>query len=142
MELVVHLDTNAYSAFMRGLADAVFIIERSPRIVICPIVIGELKAGFALGRHEQRNLVELRRIMDSPRVDSPAVDDVVTDNYARIYKQLRRDGTPISANDIWIASFVGRREVIYTHDSHFEQVDGLLTVSDRARFQEILAGSS
>jgi predicted nucleic acid-binding protein len=136
VEVVVHLDTNAYSAFVRGEPNAVFIIEHAPSLVLSPIVIGELKCGFALGTRAQRNLEQLREFQESPRVVVPSIDDEVTSSYARIFKQLRRDGRPLPTNDLWIAAFlrVGKEEALLTLDEHFSFIDGLVLIHTKEDF--------
>lgn len=143
MGLTVHLDTNAYSAYLRGLPDAVFIIDHAPLLGLSPIVIGELKAGFALGSQETRNLEQLRRARESPRLRMIRLDDSVTDRYARIVKQLRREGTPIPTNDLWIAACVPLvNAALFTLDDHFRQVDGLQVVSTRGEMEAALKSSA
>jgi tRNA(fMet)-specific endonuclease VapC len=136
----VHLDTNAYSAFLRGEPDLVFTLERAPALVLSPIVIGELKCGFALGSRAARNLEQLRNFQESPRVSVPSIDDVVTSSYARIYKQLRRDGHPIPTNDMWIAAFLrpGEEEALFSLDAHFSFIDGLKVLRTKEDFLELL----
>jgi len=43
------LDTNAYTAFKRGIFAAQEILEHAPFIGLSPIMLGELYGGFALG---------------------------------------------------------------------------------------------
>ena len=62
------LDTNAYTAFKRGISAAREILEHVPFIGLSPIMLGELYGGFALGTQEQRNLEELERFLASRRV--------------------------------------------------------------------------
>lgn len=139
MDVALDLDTNVYSDYLRGDPLAIFVLDRAPSMALSPVVIGELKSGFGLGSSEQRNLDELRRFLKSPRLQVPPVDDAVTSAYARVYKQLRRDGRPIPTNDIWIAAFaVSREAALFTRDRHFEWVDGLRVVRDRGGFQNLL----
>lgn len=136
----MHLDTNAYSAFVRGEPNAVFTLERAPELVLSPIVIGELKCGFALGSRAQRNLEQLQEFQESPRVSVPAIDDDVTSSYARIFKQLRRDGRPIPTNDLWIAAFLrgSQEEALFTLDEHFSFIDGLVVIQTREDFLKLM----
>ena len=53
------------------------------------MVLGELLAGFAAGKQEDRNRIELDAFLDSPRVTIIPVDRDTTRFYASIYKQLR-----------------------------------------------------
>jgi tRNA(fMet)-specific endonuclease VapC len=138
--LSVHLDTNAYTAFLRGRPEAVFVVERAPALALSPIVVGELKAGFALGSRTRENLRLLARFLDSPRVSMPAVDGQVTDAYASIYRQLRSEGSPIPTNDLWIAACASAPEqVLFTYDAHFDRIPGLRVVHDEDDLRTLLS---
>ena len=127
------LDTNAYTAFKRGNADAVETLRRVDQIGISVIVMGELLAGFAAGSHEIRNRFELDAFLNSPRVNIIPVDQETTRHYANIYKQLRQKGRPIPDNDMWIAATALQHCcAVYTYDKHFSQIDGLPVASKLA----------
>ena len=49
------LDTAAYSAFLRGHEDIRQILQEADQITLTPVVLGELYAGFARGRHRRKN---------------------------------------------------------------------------------------
>ena len=100
------------------------MVERAPALILSPIVIGELKAGFAVGRHTREN-PPARALPGQPARVARPLDDRVTDNYARIFKQLRAQGRPIPTNDLWIAAMLREDEALFTRDAHFEHVDGL-----------------
>jgi len=52
-----------------------------------------------------------------------AVDDEAASLYADIHVELRRAGTPLPTNDIWIAALAAREGAeIVTSDRHFEVV--------------------
>ncbi len=136
MGLKLHIDTNAVTAFLRNERATLRIIERAPALALSPIVIGELKAGFALGSRPRENLGLLARLLDSPRVSVPPLDERVTDAYGRIYAQLRARGTPIPTNDLWIAASVGEsEEALFSFDPHFEAVAGLRLVRGEAELR-------
>ena len=46
MALRVALDTNAYSDFMRGVAERVRVVQAAARVYLPLFVLGELRAGF------------------------------------------------------------------------------------------------
>ncbi|MCB1213453.1 MAG: PIN domain-containing protein, partial [Chlamydiia bacterium] len=47
--------------------------------------------------------------------------------YAKIFYSLKRKGTPIPTNDLWIAAQALEHGcIVHTYDSHFESIDGLL----------------
>lgn len=122
----VLVDTNAYTAFMRGQADVVEVLAHAERICINSVVLGELLGGFAAGSREARNRAELARFLDSPRVEVVPVTAQTADSYALVYAGLRRKGQPIPSNDLWIAaSAMELGAALLTSDRHFAHIDGL-----------------
>ena len=117
------LDTSAVSAFFRGHESIVDAARFAERIAVNPVVLGELTAGFRVGTRHDDNLETLERFLRSPRVLILDIDAEPAERYAQIYDSLRRTGTPIPTNDIWIAASAmqfGLRLV--TTDAHYEHV--------------------
>ena len=122
----VLLDTNAYVAFKRGLPDAVDVLAHTPRIGINSIVLGELLSGFAVGTREAENRQELQQFLTSERVHQLVVDTETAAQYAAVYRELRRRGSPIPTNDMWIAaSALQHGFAVFSDDRHFHAVPGL-----------------
>lgn len=120
------VDTNAYTAFMRGDAEVVEVLAHAERICLNSVVLGELLGGFAAGTRESKNRAELARFLESPRVEVVPVTAQTADSYALVYSNLRRRGTPIPTNDLWIAaSALELGAALLTRDAHFAQIDGL-----------------
>ena len=127
MDLTVALDTHAYSDFMRGVAERVELVRTVPAIVLPLIVLAELRAGFAAGDRESANAANLQRFLASPRVSVLAPDEQTTHHYARLHRQLRRDGRPIPTNDLWIAALAVQHDlVLCTADRHFRWIPQLV----------------
>jgi tRNA(fMet)-specific endonuclease VapC len=121
------LDTSAYSAFMRGHADLKLALQRAEQIVLTPIVLGELRAGFRAGARVRKNEEELRRFLASPRVTVVAVDAETGERYAVILHTLRTAGTPIPTNDIWIAASAMQHGLrVITTDAHYTKIPQIL----------------
>jgi len=94
------------------------------KVVYLPtIVIGELEAGFRLGRRTEENRVVLSEFLAEPFVVVAPVSAQVARRYGQIFSQLRRAGTPIPINDIWIAActFEAAGHLL-TFDTDFESV--------------------
>ena len=100
----VALDTKAYSDFLRGESARVAIIRQAARLCLPFIVLGEVRAGFAAGHREAENPARLRQFLSSPRVSVLWPDETTTEHYARVFLQLRQQGTAIPTNDLWIAA--------------------------------------
>lgn len=94
----VALDTNAYCDFLRGDPVRVDIVRRADRIFLPLVVLGELRAGFAAGNREAENLTTLRQFLGAPRVSVLLPDEATTEHYARIFLQLRQQGSAIPTN--------------------------------------------
>lgn len=117
------LDTSAYSQFRRGHPPVVELIDRAAWIGVPAIVLGELRAGFQAGRHRRRNEEELEAFLAHPVVEVLAVDDAVSQHYADIVTDLRRRGTPLPTNDLWIAATAARAGApVLSYDRHFEVI--------------------
>ena len=120
------LDTSAYSAFKRNHPAAVDLIRRCQEIVFSPIVSGELLSGFRWGERLTENLRELHEFLEHPRVHLHPITLTTADRYGRIYATLRRRGTPIPSNDMWLAAEAMETGTeLITLDGHFEKVEGL-----------------
>ena len=54
-------------------------------------------------------------------------DEVTAEFYSAILDQLKKQGTPIPTNDIWIAATALQQGLpVYTFDQHFEYISGLI----------------
>ena len=124
MKLV--LDTNAYRLVMEGDVDAVRLV-RTCQVVLMPVpVIAELRYGFLSGNKGTRNEAFLTKFLDEPRVTTLICDEETTRLYAQLKLQLKRQGTPIPINDVWIASLVLQHGgTLLTRDSDFDQLPQL-----------------
>ena len=120
------LDTNTYSAFLAGKAAAVKRISQVEHIWLPAPVLGELRAGFAKGSKAAANELLLQEFLASQHVHVIAIDEAVTRCYAKIFDQLRKDGSPIPTNDLWIAACVMHVGfALYSLDAHFKHVQGI-----------------
>ena len=124
------IDTSGYSRLALHRAELVKCVEVAETINIHSIVLGELFAGFYLGRREKENRQSLNDFIELPGVQVVDIDASIADRYGILVKILRNQGTPIPTNDIWIAATsleTGSRLV--TYDSHFNCVPGLLVIA-------------
>ncbi|HEY3356990.1 MAG TPA: type II toxin-antitoxin system VapC family toxin [Polyangia bacterium] len=121
------LDTSAYSAFMRGHAGVKRVVQTAEELSVTPVVLGELHAGFRRGAHRVKNERELATFLDSPRVTVLPVVAETARRYAVIVDGLRRAGTPIPTNDLWIAaSAMEHGLTVVTLDRHYASVPQVL----------------
>lgn len=118
------LDTSAYSQFKRGHPLVVDLVDRATWIGVPSIVVGELWVGFLLGGRTNRNQSDLAEFLGNPAVEELAVDGEIGEIYAEIVVALRKAGTPVPSNDIWIAATAARTgSTVLTYDGHFSAIE-------------------
>jgi len=123
------LDTNRYTDLCRGEQSVIETVERAEEVWLPFIVVGELRAGFAAGTQGPRNEAALRRFLLKPGVGILYADDQTTHHYASVYRQLRKQGTPIPTNDMWIAALVLQHSlVLCARDTHFDALAQIVRI--------------
>ena len=125
----VALDTNRYVDLCKGVAGTVALLEEAEEIALPFVVLGELRAGFAHGRRQAENEQILRRFLLKDGVNVLFADDHTTHHYASLFRQLRKQGTPIPTNDIWLAAVVLQHNLaLHARDKHFDHLPQLVRV--------------
>ena len=121
------LDTNRYVDFCRGVPEVVAILEHAEAVYLPFVVVGELRAGFAMGTKGPKNERTLRRFQMRPGVSMLLADEQTIHHYAAVYRQLRVQGTPIPTNYLWIAALVLQHDLsLYARDQHFDHLPQLV----------------
>ncbi|MEO7364561.1 MAG: PIN domain-containing protein [Candidatus Saccharimonadales bacterium] len=128
MKLLV--DTSAFSVFGRGGDNRLDPWFTSQHSLLMPlIVIGELRAGFAMGGRETDNVKRLERFLEAPNVEVVKLSQQTTRLYADVVRQLRQAGRAASSNDIWIAALAVEHHLpLLTLDRDFAAITGLQLV--------------
>ena len=117
------LDTSAYSHFKRGHPAVVGLIDSAEWVGMPAVTIGELWTGFLHGTRVTANEAELEEFLENPAVELLPIDDQVARVYGEIVVELKRKGTPLPTNDIWIAATAARAgATVLTYDPHFAQI--------------------
>ena len=118
------LDTNGLSALAEGEPDLEPILRKATQIAIPVIVLGEYRYGVQQSRERQRYEQWLVEYLPKFRVLS--VDEQTTTSYAAVRVELKRAGTPIPSNDVWIAALCRQHSLaLVSRDRHFDLVRGL-----------------
>jgi len=120
----VILDTNGLSAVAEGDSAVEPILRKAAQVAIPVIVLGEYRYGISQSRdraHYEQWLAEYLpkfRILD--------VDEQTTISYSTVRTELRKAGTPIPSNDIWIAALCRQHFLpLLSRDRHFDAVSGI-----------------
>jgi len=123
MALRLALDANRYVDFCKGVKAAVEPIRRAREIVLPFVVVAELRAGFRCGSRSRRNENIFNRFLQSDRVSALFADEGTAHLYAELFAGLRKAGTPIPTNDIWIAALAVQHDlVLFSRDKHFDRL--------------------
>jgi tRNA(fMet)-specific endonuclease VapC len=123
MALKLALDSNRYTDFCKGDPGAVKVLDNAETIAFPFIVLGELRAGFRSGIHNLNNEKTLADFIQREYVSILYADLDTTHLYGLIYSDLRRKGTPVPTNDMWIAALVMQHGLtLYSRDRHFTHI--------------------
>jgi len=127
MEMRVALDTNRLTDLFQGDRELGRQLERCDEVAIPLMVLGEMKAGFYGGTQTARNERLLNTLLAKPTVRVACPGRETAEQYARLFVQLRRAGTPVPDNDLWIAALALERDLLLiTRDRHFEKIPQLM----------------
>ncbi|HWF44519.1 MAG TPA: type II toxin-antitoxin system VapC family toxin [Candidatus Kapabacteria bacterium] len=122
----VLIDTNAYTALLNGNKEIARIFDSAERIIFPFIAVAEILAGFRLGTKEEKNRALFRNRLADERTSILYADFETAEHYSSIFAALRRVGTPIPTNDIWIAAIARQHELpLCSLDAHFQYIEGL-----------------
>jgi tRNA(fMet)-specific endonuclease VapC len=129
VEVIVALDTNRLTDLFQGDAELAELLATCDEVWIPLVVLAEIKAGFYGGTQQHRNEVLLRKFMAKPTVGMLLPGRETAEQYARLFVQLKRAGTPVPDNDLWIAALTLENDLaLITRDRHFDNIPQLLTV--------------
>ena len=123
---VSFLDTSAYTHITNAHPRVLEAIKGAQHLVVPIIVLGELEAGFKIGTRSAQNRARLDAFLAQDLVEVVGIDAEVAKGYGATVALLRKNGTPLPTNDLWIAAIVSRhRGHLVTFDGDFELIPGL-----------------
>jgi tRNA(fMet)-specific endonuclease VapC len=118
------LDTNGLSSLAEGELRLEPILRKATQIAVPVIVLGEFRYGIRQSRERQR--YEQWLVEYLPKFLVLSVDEQTTTSYAAVRGELKRAGTPIPSNDVWIAALCRQHSLpVLSRDRHFDLVTGL-----------------
>jgi predicted nucleic acid-binding protein len=124
----VILDTNGLSALAEGDSGLKSAIRNASQLTIPVIVLGEYRYGISQSRHRTDYEEWLAEYL--PRFRILDVDERTSVSYSMVRIELRKAGTPIPANDAWIAAICRQHALpLVSRDRHFDAVPGLTRIS-------------
>ena len=127
MEVRVALDTNRLTDLLRGDVALAERLGACEEVSIPLMVLAEMMAGFYGGTQQHRNEALLRKFLAKPTIAILLPGRETAERYARLFVQLKRAGTPIPDNDLWIAALALEHDLLLiTRDRHFACLPQLL----------------
>ena len=122
--MVAFLDTNVITKMLDKDPVAIRMVEKTERPCTSIIVAGELYYAALKSGRPEANLKIFREVISN--IEVIFIDDVVTLSYGKIKTALKKKGTPIPDNDIWIAACAMVHGLsIATFDGHFSEIPEL-----------------
>lgn len=121
------LDTNALSALAQKDQDLLARLGDARRLSVTLISLGEFRYGIAHSHLSGELETWLQAFQQRAEVLCPDMNTLP--HYGDVRGELRRAGTPIPANDCWIAALVRQHGMsLLSRDKHFDLVDGVRRV--------------
>jgi tRNA(fMet)-specific endonuclease VapC len=121
----VALDTNIVIGLLEGDVSIVNKLDLFTGDLFIPIIVlGELRFGAFNSKHIEENLEKIESV--KTRCGILQINDLAATEYGNTKSYLRKQGTPIPDNDIWIAALAIQYEcALITRDEHFKNVTAL-----------------
>lgn len=117
------IDTNVLSRYFDGDKSLKDSVERCNEAVIPVTVVAELEGGYRNGNRYAQNSIILNSFLAKPWVRVVVLDKNTAAIYGELYAYLRKQGTPIPTNDIWIAAVaIAEGLPLLTLDSDFDNL--------------------
>lgn len=125
----VVVDTSILAKLFAGTPEVAEKLNGYSEIFVPFVVVGELYAGLRLGNGFEKNQASFRQFLDNPNVRVLQSTEEITLIYAELFAYLRKQGTPIPINDVWVAAIALKSGLpFYSLDSDFKNLPQLRLV--------------
>ena len=113
------LDTNGRSALTDGETALEPVLRRATQVAIPVIVLGEYRYGISQSRNHIHYEQWFAEYLPSFRILD--IDERTTISYSAVRRQLKKGGTHIPSNDVWIAALCRQHSLaLLSRDRHFD----------------------
>ncbi len=129
--MIFLLDTNAFSDLMRKhskLDVRLDSLRSADRVVICPVVRGEIRYGIEqLPQSRRRQDLENQAAPLFAIIPCESIPKAAGDFYSQIKLTRQLKGLTLDENDLWIAATaLALGAVLVSRNSDFQQIEGLV----------------
>lgn len=120
------IDSNRFIDFCAGDPAVVDAFEQAALLVVPFIVLAEIRVGAHSVKRGDAQVRVLGELLQQPGVRVAHSSDTTAHHYAALYARLKKAGTPIPTNDLWIAALaIEHSLVLYTRDAHFDRIPSI-----------------
>jgi tRNA(fMet)-specific endonuclease VapC len=118
------LDTNAISALQAEDDHLITLVSGEPVLFLNIISLAEYRYGIDGSTHRDELQKWLAELIERSEVLCLGLNTL--ECYSQLRHALRRAGTPIPANDLWIAALAREHNLpVLSRDAHFDLVPGI-----------------
>jgi len=122
----IALDANRLTDLFQGDGVLAAFLGTCDEVWIPFVVLAEMKAGFYGGARQAHNEALLANLLARETVGILFASRETTEQYARLFVQLKPAGTPVPDNDLWIAAVTIENDLaLVTRDRHFDKLPQL-----------------
>ncbi len=131
MNDIIVPDTNAIITLFKGSRLIAGMLGVDKTVIIPAIVCGEFEAGAqGTTKRERVAMTAFNGLLSLDHVSVLPVTRRTGRIYAQLFIGLKKAGTPIPTNDIWIAaSALECGGLLLTNDHHFQHIPNLTTIA-------------
>lgn len=128
--MIYMLDTNIIIYFMKqrpiSVVEKINQLKGSDRLVMSFITYAELLKGANGSQNPEKAKQSIERLKTMVEVSYP--NESISHHYAKWANELKKQGTPIGNNDLWIASHaLSCNAVLVTHNTkEFQRISELM----------------
>jgi len=122
------IDSNAIIDYLRGKNSFLVDLIQNQSVFVSVIVIGELFYGAENAIQIKKHLSQINEFVSKITIVEVTIE--TSKIYGKIRANLKKQGTPIPENDIWIAAIALQNNyTLVTNDKHFKNVKNIKTIS-------------
>lgn len=122
------LDSDIAIKFLNGDKTIESFLSNYTGIYLPVIVVGELIFGALNSRHVEENLARHKKLIQ--RANILEITESTANIYAKTRLALKKKGTPIPENDLWIAAICIEHKMPFVSDDvHFKGIEHLTLLS-------------
>lgn len=116
------LDTSVIIHFFKGNISIVELLKTFQEVFVSSIVVGELYYGAYASANSKKHIEQIQDFLTDCIIVSPDLEASIA--YGKLKSDLKRKGSPIPENDIWIAAIAIQQNIpLFTTDNHFKLLE-------------------